>query len=150
MIPSEVAGDPVEIDLTGGHIQEQCGPRERGDDCLVCPRETSACPLIPYEEPVMIVVRYQPKPARADENQDLVEAVFAELADTAPDGIRYATLRLADGTFVHIADVDGENNPLQASDAFAEFQKEIGDRCEEGDGPNPQEATVVGIYGFDI
>jgi hypothetical protein len=98
----------------------------------------------------MIVVRYRPKPDRADENQDLVEAVFAELADTAPEGIRYSTLRLADGTFVHIADVDAEDNPLQASAAFAEFQKEIDDRCEEGEGPNPQEATVVGAYGFGI
>lgn len=96
----------------------------------------------------MIVVRYRPKPDRADENQRLVEAVFAELAANDPGGLRYATLRLADGTFVHIADVRGDTNPLADSAAFAEFQLEIADRCDEGDGPNPQEAIVVGSYGF--
>ena len=60
----------------------------------------------------MVVVRYRPKPDRADENQRLVEAVFAELAATDPGGIRYATFRLADGTFVlHIADVEGDFEP---------------------------------------
>jgi hypothetical protein len=96
----------------------------------------------------MIVVRYRPKPDRADENQRLVEAVFAELAATDPGGIRYATLRLGDGTFVHVADIEGDTNPLASTAAFAEFQREIADRCEDGDGPNPQEATVVGSYGF--
>lgn len=96
----------------------------------------------------MIVVRYRPKPDRADENQQLVEAVFAELAASDPGGVRYATMRLADGTFVHIADVEGEHNPLGDVAAFAEFQREIQDRCEDGEGPNPQEATLVGSYGF--
>ena len=96
----------------------------------------------------MIVVRYRPKPDRAHENQRLVEAVFAELSATDPGGIRYATLRLADGTFVHVADIEGDTNPLAATAAFAEFQTEIADRCEVGEGPNPQDATVVGSYGF--
>jgi hypothetical protein len=96
----------------------------------------------------MIVVRYRPKPDRADENQRLVEAVFAELAATDPGGIRYATLRLADGTFVHVADIEGDSNPLAQTAAFAEFQSEIADRCEVGEGPNPQDAIVVGSYGF--
>ena len=96
----------------------------------------------------MIVVRYNPEEDRADENQRLVEAVFAELAATDPGGQPYATLRLADGTFVHIADVEGNPNPLAVIAAIAEFQKDIVDRCEEGKSPNPQEATVVGSYGF--
>lgn len=93
-----------------------------------------------------IVVRYRPKEDRADENQRLVEAVFAELAATDPGGLRYATWRLADGTFVHIADIEGDENPLAATAAFAEFQKGIGDRCEEGEGPNARPATLVGSY----
>jgi len=95
-----------------------------------------------------IVVRYTAKADRADENQELIEAVFAELADTDPGGVRYASFRLADNTFVHIADVDAEPNPLGAIAAFGRFQAEIGDRCEAGEGPNPQEATLVGSYGF--
>jgi hypothetical protein len=96
----------------------------------------------------MVVVRYRPKPDRADENQRLVEAVFAELAATDPGGIRYATLRLADGTFVHIADLEGDSNPLAATAAFPAFQQGIVERCDEGEGPNPQPATVVGSYRF--
>ena len=49
------------------------------------------------------VVRYRTKPEHADENQRLVEGVFAELAATKPAGLTYATYRLADGTFVHVA-----------------------------------------------
>jgi len=92
-----------------------------------------------------IVVRYTPTSDQADENQRLVEAVFAELGAEQPDGLRYATLRLADGTFVHIADVEGDN-PLGSSEAFAAFQAGLGQRCAEGHGPNPQPATLVGNY----
>jgi hypothetical protein len=97
-----------------------------------------------------IVVRYQTKPDHADENQRLVEAVFEELAATKPAGLSYVTLRLADGTFVHIADVDTGANPLNQLTAFAEFLKSINERCEPGQGPNPQPTTVVGSYGFSI
>ncbi len=96
----------------------------------------------------MIVVRYRPEDDRADENQALVEAVFAELAEADPGGVRYATLRLADGTFVHIADVQAEPNPLGSIAAFAEFQREIDDRCGPGNGPNPQPAELIGDYGL--
>ena len=96
-----------------------------------------------------IVVRYHPRADRADENQRLVEAVFAELAETRPEGLRYATLRLEDGTFVHIAQTEGDN-PLGRVAAFARFQEGIAERCEPGQGPNPSPATVVGSYAFDL
>lgn len=93
-----------------------------------------------------VVVRYRPKPDHADHNQALVEDVFAELAATDPGGLRYATFRLDDGTFVHIADIEGDENPLGTSAAFAAFQENIADRCEDGHGPDPQPATLVGSY----
>lgn len=93
-----------------------------------------------------IIVRYTPKADRADENQALVEAVFAELAETDPGGLRYATFRLDDGTFIHIADIEGDENPLAATAAFAAFQEGIGERCQEGLAPNPQPAALVGSY----
>ena len=93
-----------------------------------------------------VVVRYQTTPEAAEENQRLIEQVYAELAATAPGTLRYQTLRLADGvTFVHIATIDGTDNPLDQSAAFAEFQRGIGDRCVEP--PAPSRATVVGSYG---
>jgi len=95
------------------------------------------------------VVRYTTKPDRADENQALVEKVFAELATERPDGLRYMTFRLDDGvTFVHVASIEtGDGaNPLAANAAFRTFQQEIADRCEEG--PLVMGATVVGAHGF--
>ena len=78
------------------------------------------------------VVRYQTKADRADENQQLVEAVYEELAASQPDGFRYLTVRLGDGvSFVHVATHDdGSPNPLATTAAFAEFQREIADRCD--------------------
>jgi len=97
----------------------------------------------------VVVVRYRTKADRADENQALVEKVFAELAASRPDGLRYATFRLADGEqFVHVAEVDTADgaNPLADVAAFAEFQRDIPERMLEG--PVVADATLVGSYGF--
>ena len=92
-----------------------------------------------------VVVRYKTKPDRGDENQALVENVFAELAATDPGGLRYATFRLDDRvTFVHVAEIEGDDNPLAQTAAFAEFQREIADRCDEP--PMAMDATIVGSY----
>ncbi len=92
-----------------------------------------------------VVVRYRTRPEAADENARLVEQVFASLAEVAPDDFRYATYRLADGvTFVHVAH-HGTENPLATLPAFAEFQRELAQRCVEQ--PAPSEASTVGSYG---
>jgi hypothetical protein len=92
-----------------------------------------------------VVVRYTTRPEAADENQRLVEQVYAELARTNPGGLRYATFRLADGvTFVHVAIVESETNPLGRTAAFLEFQREIGQRCV--DPPVASDARLVGAY----
>jgi hypothetical protein len=99
------------------------------------------------------VVRYKTKPEHADENQALVEKVFAELDTDRPDGLRYATFRLADGvTFVHVAAVETADgtNPLTSVAAFGAFAAGVADRCAEGDGPDPSAATVVGSYKLEI
>ena len=94
----------------------------------------------------MIVVQYRPKVDQADQNQQLVEDVFAELAATDPGGVRYATFRLEDGSFLHIADVEADPNPLGAVEAFSRFQDGIVERCETGVAPKAQPASVVGNY----
>jgi hypothetical protein len=92
-----------------------------------------------------VIVRYTTRPDAAEENQRLVQQVFAELAENGPDGLRYATFRLVDGvTFMHIAIHDGEADPLARTAAFAEFQREIADRCVQP--PAPTGATLVGSY----
>jgi hypothetical protein len=95
------------------------------------------------------IVRYRTRPEMAEENQRLVEKVFAELAAEAPAGLRYAAFRLADGvSFVHVVVQEGDGNPLGASPAFAAFQQGIGDRVLEP--PTAQEATAVGSYRFPV
>ena len=95
------------------------------------------------------IVRYRTKPDRADENQALIQAVFAELAEAQPAGLRYASFRMADGvTFVHLAEVDTPDgaNPLTTTAAFTAFTADIGERCEEA--PVALAAEVVGAFGF--
>ena len=94
---------------------------------------------------VIKVIRYTTKPESADENERLISGVFAELAETKPEGLHYAAFRLDDGaSFVHVAILDGDDNPLSVLQAFGEFQSGIKDRCVEG--PDAADATAVGSY----
>lgn len=96
-----------------------------------------------------VIVRYKVKPDRAKENQELIEAVFSELAATSPEGLRYASFRGEDGvTYIHFASIETEDgvNPLDMSSAFKAFQAGIRDRCEV-----PPEAVPlheIGSYRF--
>jgi hypothetical protein len=95
-----------------------------------------------------VVVRYRVRPDAADENARLVEDVYTALAELEPPDFRYVTYRLGDGvSFVHVAH-HGEANPLASLPAFAEFQRELQQRCTEP--PSPSEATVVGSYGMHL
>jgi len=96
-----------------------------------------------------VVVRYKVKPEHADENRQLIERVFAELAASDPGGIRYATLQLEDGvSFVHVASIETDDgrNPLGDVAAFAEFTRDLPSRCDEP--PIALAANVVGSYGL--
>jgi hypothetical protein len=86
------------------------------------------------------IVRYRVKPGRAEENAELVRAVYAELAERQPPGFRYATFVLADGlTFVHVAITeDGHSAPLPQLAAFQRFREGLADRCDE-----PPQATQM-------
>ena len=93
------------------------------------------------------VVRYQTEPARAGENQQLIEAVFVELEEREPEGFTYKVFRLEDGvSFIHVViehDVD-EPDSLQEVPAFQAFVAGIADRCEVP--PLATGATIVGGY----
>jgi hypothetical protein len=95
------------------------------------------------------VIRYTTKPECADENERLIRAVFAELASDDPGGLRYAAFRLEDRvSFVHVAVLEGDGNPLNDSAAFAEFQRGIKDRCTEG--PVAADAEAIGSYRLPV
>jgi hypothetical protein len=94
------------------------------------------------------VVRYQAKPERADENQRLIEAVFAELHERDPKGFTYQVFRLEDGvSFVHVVREHDHPDPdsLQDVPAFQAFVADIADRCDVA--PVATGATVVGGFG---
>ena len=90
----------------------------------------------------------RPMPERADENQKLVEAVFADLdVRASPPASTYKVFRLEDGvSFVHVVIEHDVENPdsLQDVPAFQAFVADIGDRCDVP--PDAKGATVVGGY----
>jgi hypothetical protein len=95
-----------------------------------------------------VMIRYKVKPERAQENTELIRAVYEELALTAPAGLRYATFVLEDGvSFVHVTsnETDGPT-PLREVQAFQEFQKDVTERCAEG--PVSSEMQEIGSYRF--
>lgn len=91
------------------------------------------------------LITYRTKPDMSDKNAELISAVFAELRDAKPDGIRYLSLRLEDDTFVHIVETAaGDSSALTKLGAFQAFQSGIRDRCAEP--PLVRCASVVGNY----
>ena len=91
-----------------------------------------------------VMVRYRVRPERVAENEELVRAVYEELAATRPEGLSYATFKLPDGvTFVHVARHD-QDNPLPKTRAFQRFQEAIRDRCDEP--PVATELEEIGSY----
>jgi len=96
-----------------------------------------------------VIVRYRVRPERTAENEALVRAVYEQLHDEQPDGLRYATFVDADGAgFTHLAFSEaGPGNPaLTDLSAFTRFQEGLGERCEEP--PVLTELREVGSYRF--
>jgi hypothetical protein len=94
-----------------------------------------------------VVVRYRTKPEHAEENQRLVERVFAELEELDATGFGYMSLRLDDGvSFVHVVlEQEGAGSvSLNDVPAFQAFVAGIAERCDEA--PVAMGATVVGAH----
>jgi hypothetical protein len=94
-----------------------------------------------------VIVQYKLKEDRVGEHEALIRAVFDELAKTSPDGIRYGAFKQADGvSYVHVAFLAANDNPLNAIAAFKAFTARIGERCVEP--PKTLELTQLAAYGF--
>ncbi len=91
-------------------------------------------------------VRYTVRDAAAAEaNQKLIDDVFTELAEVAPDGLSYRVARSADGlSFEHVAIVDDGQNPLQRLASFQAFSSTVAERVLEP--PVVQTGEVVARY----
>lgn len=95
--------------------------------------------------PRTVVVRYEVTPGTAEENQQAIEKVMAELAETSPEGLSYTAYRLDDGvSFVHVAEFAGDDNPLTRVSAFAEFQAGLPGRLVAP--PTAGPVTTIGAY----
>ena len=91
-----------------------------------------------------ILVRYRTKPESADTNEKLIKAVFDELGEKAPQGIRYLTLRQGNGTFVHVFMAEEGAPAMMEFASFRAFQDGIKERCVEP--PVAGDMTIVGSY----
>ena len=93
------------------------------------------------------LVRYRAKPDQADENQRLSAAVFNELQQKAPAGLRYAVFRLPDDTFVHLATSGGWRDSADPRlETFRAFSSGVRERCAEP--PLAAQPILVGNYGM--
>jgi hypothetical protein len=135
----EVAGDTVEkIFLCGRILLQALNVWE------VKRRSTRV--VRPNKESMMkrTLIRYKTKPDMADRNAELIVAVFEELKAAQPEGVRYLSLRLDDGTFVHFVETESDSGAISGLAAFKAFQSGIRERCIEP--PQPRSATIVGNY----
>ncbi len=78
------------------------------------------------------LVTYTVKPGRQEENAALVRAVFDELGQTRPEGLRYAVFYLPDSRqFIHLYTDEGSRTGVQGLASFQAFiagAKEIHER----------------------
>ncbi|MDF2118747.1 hypothetical protein PY365_24555 [Roseiarcaceae bacterium H3SJ34-1] len=90
------------------------------------------------------LIRYKTKPDATGQNRSLIEAVFQELKQKSPEGVRYMALMLEDGSFVHFVETEGEASVLQQLASFQAFQSGIRERCAEP--PQAAQPIIVGNY----
>jgi hypothetical protein len=78
------------------------------------------------------MVTYTVKPGREEENAALLRAVFDELAQTRPDGLRYAVFHLPDSRqFIHLYTDEGSTSGVQALASFQAFVSGAEERHEQ-------------------
>jgi hypothetical protein len=78
------------------------------------------------------MVRYTVKPGREEENTALVHGVFEELAETRPDGLRYAVFYLPHSReFIHLYTDEGSESGVQGLPSFQAFVNGAEDRHEQ-------------------
>ena len=78
------------------------------------------------------MVTYTVKPGHEEENAALVRAVFEELAETRPAGLRYAVFYLREPRqFIHVYTDEGSTSGVQELASFQAFVAGAKDRHEQ-------------------
>jgi quinol monooxygenase YgiN len=92
------------------------------------------------------IVQYTVKEGRAHENESLIKAVFAQLQELRPTGIRYTVFKKTENTFIHLIAFESEaaNNAFTELPAFRAFQAGIKERVQEA--PARSALSQIGDY----
>lgn len=91
----------------------------------------------------MKIIQYTARPELADVNEQLIREVFAELARRDAGDVRYAVLRLADGSFTHLVD-HADRSALIGLGSFQAFEAEV--RARMVGAPLVREGVVIGNH----
>jgi hypothetical protein len=95
------------------------------------------------------LVRYKTKPGRADENEALSRAVFAELKEKTPAHATYALFRDGeDFAHVFINDKSDDSNAVTELASFRTFLQGINERCEAPPETTRLAMRLVDSYGL--
>lgn len=94
------------------------------------------------------MIRVRVRPESVGSVDEAVEAMFAALRRDQPEGVSYASCKLADGaTYVILLGLEeGIENPLPAVAEFRDFQEALPGWLAEP--PTPEQLTVVGSYNL--
>jgi len=94
----------------------------------------------------VMMIRAQLKAETVSEIDAAAEKMFSAIKAAQPGGVKYASLRLADGVsaVALLALEDPADNQLQAIPEFREFQEQLPEWLAEP--PIVEPATVLGSY----
>jgi hypothetical protein len=94
----------------------------------------------------VVMIRSKVKAENAADVQAAVGKMFGEIAEVAPQGVRYASCVLPDGvTYIALLELEnGPENPLAALPEFRNFQESLKGWLAEP--PVVQQLTPVGSY----
>ena len=92
------------------------------------------------------MIRAKIKADKTAELEKAVKEMFTAIEAAQPQGVRYASCKLADGvTYVILLELDDdENNPLVAVPAFRDFQENL--KTWMAGPPALEQLTPVGSY----
>ena len=94
----------------------------------------------------ILMVRSKVKATHVTEVEAGIKHLFEALQQVQPEGIRYASCRLADGvTYVALLEIDeGVDNPLPTLPEFQAFQETL--KSSMAEPPIGEQLTVSGSY----
>lgn len=96
------------------------------------------------------IVRYTAKPERADENETLSRAVFAELNAKTPGPLSYLVFRDGqDFLHVYINFQDGDEGGIVDLPTFKAFTKDGSDRWVGAADVQRRDMQLIGAYGVE-